>query len=350
MSMQVADRWDVSSCIKACKEALFALADSRFPINAVFLLPATFCLSPAIDELLTEAKVHLLNIFGNAPAVLRSKSKLQRLQRLPASAMLALLSSDALTTDAEASVLLLLRSWHESNQLECSKEQLFTLKKAVRYSWLARAYICNMLPLMPGFGVTLQQASELWMKVESRGMYEDWEWECFSRACPKSWFLPERQAPPRSRPDRTMTLQLKVPQSDLLQHVAAVAKMRDGDAPPPTLSSAPMYGFGYDWILELVSPSIRDLLTVQLRVVKPFSGIAGVLTVECSVKLLCPHANSDEEVMHKVMVTSAGTMWAKLCSNTEEVLGGDSGLGPWAKLLIDGFLCFDAEIAIYSKS
>lgn len=349
--MQVADRWDVSSCMKACKEALFARTDSCFPINILFLLPPTFCLSPSIDELLTEAKVRLLNIFGNAPAVLRSKSKLQRLQRLPGSAMLALLSSDALTTDAEASVLLLLRSWYEFNQLECSKEQLFTLKKAVRYSWLARAYICNMLPLMPGFGVTLEQASELWMKSESRGMYEeDLEHEYIPRACPKSWFLPERQPPPHSRPNRTMKLQLKVPQADLLLHVAAVAKMRDGGAPPATLSSEPVYGFGYDWVLELESACIQDPLTVQLRVVKPFSGIAGCLIAECSVKLLCPHEKSDEEATQKVVVTDAGLMWSNVCSNTDEVLGGDGSLGPWAKLIIDGFLCFDAEVATYRKS
>lgn len=55
----------------------------------------------------------ILEMFGDVPTVVASPSLTEQLLLLPRAALLALLHSDALTTDSEDSVLMLLSWWLE---------------------------------------------------------------------------------------------------------------------------------------------------------------------------------------------------------------------------------------------
>ncbi|MEW5320434.1 MAG: hypothetical protein WDW38_011509 [Sanguina aurantia] len=266
--IKVADRWDVPACIKACQASLLALSNFKFPISTVFSLSSTFCPSLAISELLAEAGIRLLNLFGDAPSVMRHPAKLKKLKRLPQSAMLALLLSDKLTTDAEATVLQLLLAWYTCNKSSCDEDELEELKAGVRYSRLTPAYLCGMLPLLPEpeFAVTIEEANHLRLDASFRTEFEAEERQRLNGPCPKGWFLAERPFLGSSLADNFIKVRLKIPQNELLLHAAAVSKMRGGGSAPEGILSPRGYGCGYDWRISLVSRDVdRALAWLQIK-------------------------------------------------------------------------------------
>lgn len=329
---------------------MLALSDFKFPISTVFSLSSTFCPSLAISELLAEAGIRLLNLFGDAPSVMRHPAKLKKLKRLPQSAMLALLLSDKLTTDAEATVLQLLLAWYTCNKSSCDEDELEELKAGVRYSRLTPAYLCGMLPLLPEpeFAVTIEEANHLRLDASFRGEFEAEERQRLNGPCPKGWFLAERPFLGSSSADNFIKVRLKIPQNELLLHVAAVSKMRGGGTAPEGILSPRVYGCGYDWRISLVSRDVDQALGVQLHVMLPSDDKTGYVVAHCTIKMMLPH-ETHARPHEQVMVSNNLQTWLDMFGVAEQVLGGDSSLGPWAKYLINGHLIVEAEIVVVCR-
>lgn len=348
--LQVADQWEVPSCVDACKEFLLGLSDSHFPIQAVFSLPSHFYSNDVFQELLAEADVCLRNEFGDAVSCLRNISRLHKFTQLPYQAILALLKCDSLTTDDEATVLLLVYMWFDSNRATCSTEQLQQLKSGVRYSRLSVPFICCMLPLMPDFQVTLQQANELCMfKSFADCSNANLVNLRLGGACPNDWYLAVRDN--EIYKTDAITLTLEVSEFQLLAHVAAVAKMRAGGDPPPKISSEKEYGFGYDWVLSLSSNSVPTALSIDVEVFSHTDSQALAVAV-CEITFMFPGTVDEDEdededgdhTIDAVVTSNSPASVTNMFGIAAAVLGGDRSLGPWEQFLVGGVLCLEASL------
>lgn len=347
----MADQWDIPSCINACKEVLFGLNDSLFPINAVFLLPSHFNSNQIFDDLQAEAEVCLHNEFGDVVDSLINISKLQKFTQLPHEAIYIFLNSDTLTTDDEASVLLLVKAWYDRNRASCSTDQLQELKDRVRYSCLSLSFICSMLPLMPDFQVTPQQAIEL---CQFKSFAESSNGVSMVNlglrgTCPDEWYNPERDNKVCS--DVGITLALVVSETQLLAHVAAVAKMRAGGDPPLKISSEKKYGFGYDWVLSLSSREVYNALSMDVEIYSHTDSQAHAVAM-CKIAFYYPVPDDEETdyngkmTIDSPVTSSSPATMSYMFGNKiiEAVLAGDSSLGPWNPLLVHGELCLQANL------
>lgn len=278
---QLAERWDVPSCITACVEVLCDLGAQVFPINSVLIMPSELCVRDDIKQLQKEAEQLLLGLYGDVPGVIRDPAKLQELQQLPYATMLALLKSRELSTDSEASVLVLLWSWFQHNCNSCSSEQLQPLKKVVRYSRLTDPYICVVLPHMSELSLTHVELDRLRVtKVIEDTLYVSLA-ESGVRDFRYGWYLPARDS------DAPMSLKLEVSRAELLVLAAVMSQEDEDDSPVPILSKR-VFAFGYDWSLSLqVSDSYTQALALELEAFLPLGGHIKVRAA-CQVKFLVP--------------------------------------------------------------
>lgn len=326
---QVAVRWSVSTCIEAC---IKALCGCKPTLDLLMVYPAWP--DTRFNNLVYDATQQFLGEFLDAPSVMYKASCLKRLTALPQAAMLALLTSDFLKTDAEATVLLLLKAWHDANRGSCSSLQLQALKTGVRYSRLSPAYICGVLPHLPDFSLTPEQTRELWLSTtvgrgDARRLKE------LAGTCPKGWYLPTRYA---SEP--CMTVSLTVNESDLTRHVAAVMKMRGrgkGKA-PAEIRSKKVFGYGYEWTLSLTSATSEEALKLNVEVHAPIKKGA-VVVLNCVVKF---HFPGDDDELGPGEDSKISTNAPVSVSN---VLGDLDEEG-WLDYLSSDGLCFSADVSI----
>ncbi|KXZ51806.1 hypothetical protein GPECTOR_11g248 [Gonium pectorale] len=118
---------------------------------------------PGFAAVLAFATRQLLAHFGDALAVLNSRSLLAHILGLPASALEALLESDDFGTDTESSVLLLLAEWMAVNHDRTTAATRERLCQRVRLVQLSRPYLHSvLLPLAAEYEVRVAlEAAEL---------------------------------------------------------------------------------------------------------------------------------------------------------------------------------------------
>ena len=92
----------------------------------------------------------------NAPLLLSDPGMRKHMEALPATAMEALLGSDSLATDDEATVLVMLACWLEAKPATpaATRQQLC---KLVRLSQLNSTYLQIVLPAIPWFPITVEE-------------------------------------------------------------------------------------------------------------------------------------------------------------------------------------------------
>ncbi|MEW5305846.1 MAG: hypothetical protein WDW36_008361 [Sanguina aurantia] len=118
--MEVADRWQAPLALTALSSVLCKLQPDLFPTAAAYSLPETLQTAPAFAQVKARALASLLAVFGDAVAVATSHTLVRDFVNLPAAAVHTLLRNDALVTDAEATVLLLLSEWRAKSFLQQS--------------------------------------------------------------------------------------------------------------------------------------------------------------------------------------------------------------------------------------
>lgn len=329
-------RWDVPDCVEACIQSLYDCT----PVHDIFVVQAA-CPDAGLNNLVDLAARTLLCEFEDAPSMLQDAPKLKHLTDMPLVAMSALLQCSFLKTDAEASVLLLLRAWYEANRASCSFEQLQALKMGVRYSRLSVEFICGVLPHLPDFCLTPKQTHELWLS-RTMGHHEA---ELLKHlgvggACPVGWYLPERSI----MNYKCLTLELKIPQSELVRHVAAVVKMQGKGRAPAAISSQRVFGYGYYWTLSLSSASRAEALKLNLEMHSPIEGGACMM-LSCAVKFHLPgeEDEGEEEDAEDSFISTAVPV------SVSDVLGTDLSAQWWRNFVVGGCLCFSADISIPRK-
>ncbi|MEW5308184.1 MAG: hypothetical protein WDW38_000161 [Sanguina aurantia] len=160
--MQVADCWQAPQAVAALSSVLCKLQPDLIPAAAVFALPLGLQSSPSFAALKTLAATSLLLTFGSATAIATDAPLLDRFLSLPHTAVLELLQSDKLETDAEATVLLLLSDWCCGTKgAACSEEELQQLNAFIRYSRLSTPYLTELCQHLHTPLLTVEQRMEL---------------------------------------------------------------------------------------------------------------------------------------------------------------------------------------------
>lgn len=349
VASQVAERWDASRCITACVEALCTLTPHLFPISTVLMMSSELCVRDDIKQLQEAAQRLLLELYGDVPDVIRTPAKLAELQQLPYSTMLALLGNPDLSTDSEASVLVLLWSWFQHNRNNCSSKQLKQVKELVRYSRLTDPYVCENLPHMSELSLTLVEMDKLRMDK----VIEDASFVNLAASVDMDirggWYLPARDS------DASLLLTLEVSRVELFTLAAELAK-EEPDPPMPILSKK-VFGFGYEWRLSLQRATENTMgIALELEAFLPMGGKAKVRAA-CHVKFILPRVardgddDGDEEDEEPAGVKGYVTS-SRVPPIKEDVIEveSDGSLGSWGKYLDthNGVMSFGVEFSIYA--
>ncbi|MEW5308168.1 MAG: hypothetical protein WDW38_000146 [Sanguina aurantia] len=318
--LQVADRWQAPCALSTISAALCALGPDTFPTLAAYALPAGLQSSHALSPVMALAQRHLLSQHSDAAATARCPTLLQHFCDLPAAAVLAVLSGSQLSTDAEATVLLLLHHWCEGAVgKSASLAEVQALGAEIRFSRLSGSYFSE---LMHRLGVplpTLEQQLELCRYRTLTPKQQGYPKTLKQLHGPASWYLPERKVSPGCS-SSDLSLQLSIPFINLLQILSEVKTFLSTQPPNaaasattnnnakganqtasggsrfPTLSSRRHYHCGFWWMLQL---SCSDDDTLWCGVVA--EGAAGSLAdgggrsgdalthgISCDVKIQRP--------------------------------------------------------------
>lgn len=188
---QVADLWQARGPANAASRILCLLPPSSFPITSVYTLPPGLKSFPLFSAVMIAAGNSLLATYGDALAVITTPVLLEQLNLLPQPAVLALLQSDKVVTDAEASVLLLVCGW-AMNPVghACSEEEKEELNNHIRYSRLSPPYLTDLCAYNTLPSLTSRQLQELWA---FSGLKDETEWDAGNAADPVQWYLPRRR-------------------------------------------------------------------------------------------------------------------------------------------------------------
>lgn len=110
-----------------------------------------------------QASASLLTVFGDALEIATNPTLLMRFISLPQAAVLTILQSSSLVSDAEATVLLLLSEYLSSaNGKACNETEQQQLNASIRYSCLSAPYLAELCDALHTPPLTMQQRSELW--------------------------------------------------------------------------------------------------------------------------------------------------------------------------------------------
>lgn len=258
LHLQVADRWEAYGLLTAASDAMCGLT-STFPTLEVFLLPEVLRATAGYSAVLAAASDQLVVKYANAHTILTSHPLLREFVAMPIDALTSLLQHPSFVTDAEESVLLLVRCWCQIGVYgkECTLTNLMDLNKHIRYSRLYAPHAVGLCPvekppsalppaqpeppmaavlfkglpqLLPG-----QLAELLELKSLPTGIL----WPTTGLCCPKEWYLPARSSHSNSNGAHlTLTVSL-----DDLKGVLARTHTR-------MAKSTAVYAEGFLWTLR----------------------------------------------------------------------------------------------------
>lgn len=252
VSSQVADRWQAPLALTALSSVLFKLKPDLFPTAAVYSLLQT---SDAFTDIKAHASSCLLSVYGDAVAVATSHALVTSFLLLPHAAVLELLSSEALVTDAEATVLLLLSEWcyAESNGA-CSEEDVRSLNECIRYSRLSPPYLTELCESLATPCLSKMERMEL---LHFRMLPPCAQSSCLhmnALSNPSGWYAPYRRS--RGGPAlHVLIMTLAVEAVEVYKLLKAIKEIPQGDKAHIVrpLSTARAYSHGFLWTLELAS-------------------------------------------------------------------------------------------------
>lgn len=230
--------------LTAISSVLCKLQPDLFPTAAVFSLLQT---SPDFAQIRSHATQSLLSVFGDATAIATSPSLLCQMLLLPHAAMCELLKSDSLTTDAEATVLVLLCEWcGGALGMTCTLCQHEQLHGCIRYSRVSNPYLTDLCEVIPMLHLSTRQRMELLYFRSLPHNIQERPGGISPLHNPRSWYLPER--PMTSPHANLLELTLRVSVAELsrfFQH----GKLSQDQNEEAFLKSCPVYAHGFWWTL-----------------------------------------------------------------------------------------------------
>lgn len=207
-------------------------------------IPPSLLNAAEFKPVLGAALSKLLQLFGNVPTIVSSPTLTAQLLRLPHAALLALLSSDALLTDCEDNVLMLLSWWVHQNDDEaedwsvvCEGAALLELMGAVRYSRLSSTYMAQAWLILPRLKPSDAQLRELQHFRSLNAYYAKEHVKEGLGVCPKGWLQACRPLPQGSLRS-TASVTLAISAAQLGEHLATVQAMKEGGPAPNELNAA----------------------------------------------------------------------------------------------------------------
>lgn len=348
--VQVADRWQATLALTAISAILCKLEPDLFPIAEAYSLLQT---SAVFAEVKAHAATSLLSVFGNATAVAISQPLLGRFLSLPYTAMHALLQSEELVSDAEATVLLLLSEWCAARTKQAkalSERKLQRLNGCIRYSRLSMPYLTELCETLHTPSLTVKQRMELlyFKSFPEVGQTSITELEIMSN--PEGWYLPPRTSPTEDSKGM-LDMVLKVPADHVYRLLRAIKVMKDRGIPAHTLSSTPVYAKGFWWALEL--SGISEHLWCGITAHAKSSLLAASATREVAHGVMCDYSirllgRTDEENFLHTDRTSrpvgSDGIGAAMDAEDEELECGPLEPKWWERFVVDGIISIVASV------
>lgn len=345
----MADRWQAPLALTAISSVLCNLQPDLFPIGAAYTLLQN---SAAFAPVKARASTSLLSIFGDATAVATSPPLLGHFLSLPHSAVLVLLQSDRLVTDAEATVLLLLSEWCDGAQgRACSEKQLQKLNRHIRYSRLSKHYLTDLFEGLHTPSLTTKQRMEL---LHFQSFPEDGQRlldQLDSLNNPAGWYLPSRTSASEGG-EATLRVTMNIPEAEVYRFVSAIKAMKNGGPPPQAISSTPLYAQGFWWTLQL--SGVDGDPWCGLKVHGMSSLLSGSLRQElqhgvmCDFRIFLVGRTSEHDMPHfaKTMcpVGSEG-MGADIDEVDEKLQCGPLEARWWRQFVVDGCIRIVASVS-----
>ncbi|MEW5305840.1 MAG: hypothetical protein WDW36_008355 [Sanguina aurantia] len=226
--MKVADRWQAPQALAALSSVLCKLQLGDFPTAAVYALPLGLQTSPAFAAVKAQAAVCLDHVFGDAAATAATPTLVAAFLLLPQAAVRALLQSETLSTDAEATVLLLLSEWCQGEFGQaCTTEELQQLNVSIRYSHLSISYLTELCESLHSPALTSKQRMELLYFRAIPGPAQEKCAELGSLCNPDGWYLPARPKPAKND-GSTLTLTLELSEVEICKLAKSIQLGKDG--------------------------------------------------------------------------------------------------------------------------
>lgn len=252
---QVADRWQASPTLSKISSVLCKLQPGHFPVDAVYALPLGLQSSPAFASVKEHAESALLSVFGDALTVATSPTLIGRFVYLPYPAVLVILQSNTLVTDAEATVLLLLKDWCYGDPGQaCTHDELQQLHSHIRYSRLSAPFLtelCDDLVISP---LTNKQSMELvyFRMLSVRAQKASMSLKFLDN--PEGWYLPPRASTTNSSVT-PIILTLRMSESHLHKLLYAAFVQEDTVEVCAEIASERTYAHGFWWVLQICCQS-----------------------------------------------------------------------------------------------
>lgn len=310
-----------------------------FPIAAVYSLPDFWRASCTFSAVAAAAHTSLLLTFGNAPCIINSPQLLERFFLLPHTAVLALLQSAELATDAEESVLLLVSGWCEEPMGQaCSAAQVGALNNEIRYSRLSCTFLTNICDLLALPQLKREQILELWQFCSH---FQDSFPEHTGVMNPAPWYQPRRKT--LASHDTGIQMRLSVSVAALEQLLAAV-----GDSEADVVFKSPAeYAEGFVWTLELSVYKGVLWCAVNTQGVASICGSRRLVSLPCGVPRslsICIEAAVPFQ-LHQSYCSSIDTDGrGSLMVGPGGRHQASAGIEWWADYIADGSVCMSASI------
>lgn len=234
---------------------LCKLQPGLFPTAEAYSLPVGLQPSPAFSDVRKHAQTSLLAEFGDAVAVATGRRLLLKFLSLPHTAVLVLLRSKTLTTDAEATVLLLLSEWCcGPNSQNCTDAELQQLSDSIRYGRLSIPYLTELCEHLHTPPLTTKQRMEL---LHFHSLSEQSQKHVSEINCPAQSFRKRRPALEHHR--RALTMALNVTVVDMRKLLQAIITQKEGGPPAHHISTDGVYAQGFWWILQLEADNVEGM-------------------------------------------------------------------------------------------
>lgn len=310
--------------------------------------------APEFKLVKAAAVSNLLQRYGDVPTAIASCATTAQLVQLPHAAILALLSSDSLTSNCEDSVMMMASWWLGSNRGSCTGRQLDELVGQIRYSRISSVFLAEAPALIPLFRPDVETLMDLLLFRSLTPAQEQLYCRDVQTTCPAGWFKPRRPIA-TGTDSNTASLTLVISAEGLRLHLAAVRAMKDGGPDPAPYSTSVDFK-GFVLTLSFVSSwgegdadveQFAVYLCVGTRL-PLFSSMAMLKCgIPCSVKFSV-HSNMPDQAIISTRVNDRfhSTQYGvhNFAQHASNLPGDPLLLSWWDPFMVDGALQFTAEL------
>lgn len=343
-----------SGCVDVIHKALASLPSSSLSLpdaTAIFQTGAELRAAPGFGPALKAAGKAVHEEYKNVVTVLSSPSLTEEVLQLPQPALLYLLNSDALITDFEDSVLVMVSWWLEGPVgRSSSKAEVEELKGAIRYSRLSTTYLVQVLRQLPKLRPREVQLLEL---VGYQTLVAEHAPKFFmGQTMPAGWLKPARASP--ESPSASITINLDMSRAQLETHIAELqaSAMNAADNVKRYISSTNSVGTRFTTSLTLFSRrSVGNFnLSVELYAPLPTAKDRMILPrgalCNYSFAMQGNQGRYPRTLTPSLFVSSFGAGVTCLPQTMSKLPGDPLALSWWSPLLIDGAVRLSAAVTL----